>query len=195
MTSAALATWRQVGLERLAELEHAHVKLAGTGPGRRWGTTQLNRSLFLALVGQFQGFCRDLHDEAVDVYVSHASLSQQDNIRRLLTQGRKLDTGNPRRSTLGDDFGRLDMQLIGEVRAQSITAERNLEALDRVVDFRNGIAHGNEAQISQLEAAGTIKATKASYQVHCRALDRLAGTIDYVVAEQLARAFGIERPW
>jgi hypothetical protein len=29
------------------------------------GTTQLNRGLLAALVAQFQGFCRGLHDQAV----------------------------------------------------------------------------------------------------------------------------------
>lgn len=54
MSSIALSQWRSSGLARLAELEAVHANLTGTAPGRRWGTTQLNRSLFLALVAQFQ---------------------------------------------------------------------------------------------------------------------------------------------
>jgi hypothetical protein len=61
----ALSQWRSSGLARLAELEVVDANLTGTGPGRRWGTTQLNRSLFLALVAQVQRYCRDLHDDAV----------------------------------------------------------------------------------------------------------------------------------
>jgi len=94
-----LIEWRGAGLARLAELEAVHANLTGTGPGRRWGTNQLNRSLFLALVAQFQGYCRDLHDEAVAVYLDQANPTQKNNLELLLLQGRRLGTHNPRRST------------------------------------------------------------------------------------------------
>lgn len=58
VASNALTQWRSSGLDRLAELEAVHANLTGSGPSRRWGTTQLNRSLLLALVAQFQSFSR-----------------------------------------------------------------------------------------------------------------------------------------
>lgn len=195
MASTALTQWRSAGLARLAELEAVHATLTGPGPGRRWGTTQLNRSLFLALVAQFQSFSRGLHDEAVLVYVAESNLHQQDNIEALLVQGRRLDTHNPRRSTLGHDFLRLGLTLVDDLKTTGATTEGQLEALDRVVDYRNAVGHGNEAKIAAFESSGEIKATKRSYQQHCRALDALAGTMDDVVAEQLARTLGIPRPW
>jgi len=49
--------------------------------------------------------------------------------------------------------------------------------------------------IEAFEASGEIKATKRSYVEHRRALDSLAGTMDDVVAEQLATSLGVARPW
>lgn len=116
MASAALIEWRTVGLARLRELEAVHAAATGTARGRRWGTEQLNRSLFLALMGQFQRYCRMLHDEASDVHVEQANPDQATLLRRFLTQDRKLDKGNPRPSALGSDFGSLGITLVPELK-------------------------------------------------------------------------------
>ena len=195
MTSTALTQWRSSGLARLAELEAVHANLTGTGPGQRWGTTQLNRSLFLALVAQFQSYCRDLHDEAAQVFIGQASPRQMPTLRVLVVQGRRLDTHNPRRSTLGHDFVRVGLTLIDDLKAAGPQVVDQLDALDRVVDYRNAVGHGDESKIAALEAGGRIKATKRSYEQHRRALDALAGTMDDVVADQLAGSLGIPRPW
>jgi hypothetical protein len=195
MTSTALTQWRSSGLARLAELEAVHANLTGTGRGRRWGTTQLNRSLFLALVAQFQSYCRDLHDEAAQVFIGQASPYQMSTLKVLVVQGRRLDTRNPRRSTLGHDFVRVGLTLIDDLKAVGSDVVGQLEALDRVVDYRNAIGHGDETKIAALKAGGEIKATKRSYELHRRALDALAGTMDDVVADRLASSLGIARPW
>lgn len=195
MPSTALSQWRSSGLERLAELEAVHANLSGTGPGRRWGTTQLNRSLFLALVAQFQGYCRDLHDEAAQVFIGQASPHQMSTLKVLVVQGRRLDTHNPRRSTLGHDFVRVGLTLIDDLKAAGPQVVDHLDALDRVVDYRNAVGHGDETKIAALEAGGEIRATKRSYEQHRRALDALAGTMDDVVADKLASSLGIARPW
>jgi hypothetical protein len=105
--SAAKGAWETVARVRLGELERLHADARGTGPGRRWGTDQLNRSLFVALVAQFQIYCRDLHDEAIDVHVAAANVLQAGLLRSVLTQGRELNVKNPRPAALGSDFGRL----------------------------------------------------------------------------------------
>lgn len=195
MSSTALAMWRSSGLARLAELEAVHANLTGTGPGRRWGTTQLNRSLFLALVAQFQSYCRDLHDEAAQVFIGQASPAQMVTLKVLVVQGRRLDTHNPRRSTLGHDFVRVGITLVDDLKAAGPQVGDRLDTLDRVVDYRNAIGHGDETKIASLEASGDIKATKRSYEQHRRTLNALAGTMDDVVADKLARSLGIPRPW
>ncbi len=195
MASNALVQWRSVGLARLAELEGVHAQATGSGRGRRWGTQQLNRSLFIALVAQFQAFCRALHDEAADVHVANANPRQRHIIKTLLTQGRKLDTQNPRLSTLATDFGRLGFSFVEDLKARGATTEHRLELVDALIDFRNAIGHGNESKIADLEAAGEIRSTKQSYERNRRALNGLAGTMDDVLAAELATLLGIRRPW
>ena len=56
MPSNSLTDWRTTGLGRLTELEKVHASVTPSGPGRKWGTNQLNRSLTVALVAQFQKF-------------------------------------------------------------------------------------------------------------------------------------------
>jgi hypothetical protein len=195
VASNALAEWKTAGLLRLAELEAVHAQWSGTGRGRRWGTTQLNRSLFQALSAQFQSFCRDLHDEAVQVHISAAITAQQPMLQVLLTQGRKLDRGNPRRSALGSDFVRLGFDFIADLKALGSPTLERLDMLEVLLDYRNAIGHGDEAKITRLQAAGGVAPTKKSYQLYRRALDGLAGTMDKVVADRLSQVLGIVPPW
>ena len=180
---------------RLNELEKAHTRATGSGPGRRWGTEQLNRSLFIALVAQFQSYCRALHDEGVAIHLQQVAPAQRRLIRTLMTQARRLDTGNPRTSALGIDFASLDIDLIPAVTLLGVGVEADLKALDRLIDFRNAISHGNEGAVAALSASGEIKATKKSYTEYRETLDRLAGSIDGVVAAKLAVVLGIPVPW
>ncbi len=192
--SAALTQWRSCGLARLVELENVHATLTGPRPGRRWGTTQLNRSLFVALVAQFQSFCRDLHDEATKVHVDAAIPGQRQTLHLLIRQGRKLDTHNPRRSTLGHDFARLGFSLIDDLKATGPATVQQLDALDLLIDYRNAVGHGDEAKIGDFESGGGIKATKKSYLQYRRALDQLATTLDATVTAGLASVLGVSGP-
>ncbi len=195
LASDALKDWRSAGLSRLDELERVHSDATGPGPGRRWGTEQLNRSLFVALVAQFQTYCRNLHDEAVDLHVNHANAHQAELLHALLTQGRKLDIQTPRPSVLGGDFGRLGFSVLEAMRAVGPREEQDLDRLDVLVDFRNAIGHGNETEVSALVGRGEIRATKNVYHRYRRTLERVAGTIDGVVAAKMADVLNIPRPW
>ena len=171
-----------------------HATLTGTRAGRSWGTTQLNRALFVALCAQFQRFCRKLHDEAIDVQLGVAHRNQVELLDLLLRRGRRLETANPRPSALGSDFMRLRINLIAELRRDP-TNLGALADLDRLLDFRNAIGHGDEPSIEVLTATGDIAATKASYLRYRRTLDGLARTMDRVVAEKLAVDLDIPKPW
>ena len=65
--SNAKDVWDTHCAARLNQLEQIHADVRGSGRGRRWYTGQLNRSLLVALVGQFQEYCRDLHNEAIEL--------------------------------------------------------------------------------------------------------------------------------
>lgn len=195
MTSVAYGRWRAVGLVRLDELEQVHAAATAGRRGRVWGTDQLNRGLFVALVAQFQDYCRALHDGAVDVHVAAANPQQATVLQALLTQGRKIDTQNPRVAHLGSDFGRLGFSLIDDLKAAGPDLAGWLRRLDLLIDFRNAVGHGDDTKIKGLIATGEIRPTKVSYRQYRGTLDRLAGTMDAVVATALATRLKIPPPW
>ncbi|MGQ0742776.1 MAG: hypothetical protein ACT4OS_00250 [Acidimicrobiales bacterium] len=156
---------------------------------------QLNRSLSVILVAQFQSYCRNLHDEAVAVHVTAATAGQQALLRVVLTQGRKLDSQNPRRAALGSDFGRLGLAFVHDMKAARPAVATELDYLEALIDFRNAIGHGEESEIAMIESGGSVRSTKASYMRSRRTLDRLAGTMDEVVSARLGALLGAPNPW
>ncbi len=195
MASAARSEWDTTAKARLDELEQVHVAAHGTNRGRRWGTDQLNRSMFLTLSAQFQTYCRDLHDEAVEVHVTNANARQEAVLRKLLTQGRKLDVGNPRTDALENDFSRLGFKLLPALRAKGVLTVKRLEQLDVLIDFRNLISHGQETSIQAYVASEDIAATLGSYRRHRSSLTGLVGTMDRVVSAELKSGLQIPAPW
>jgi hypothetical protein len=110
--SAALARWNALAVPALDQIEAAHRAVGGAGRGRRYATLQVNHAYAMLLSSQFQGFCRDLHSEAVAILVgSIAPAVVRPIVRAALVQGRKLDHGNPNPGNLGSDFGRLNPHL------------------------------------------------------------------------------------
>lgn len=195
MTSVAKGEWATTAKARLDELEAIHTRAHGAKRGRRWGTEQLNRSLFVVLVAQFQTYCRDLHDEAVDVYVGAANPHQEAILRKLVTQNRDLDRKNPRPGALGSDFARLGIELVPKLKAVSQEVTDAVDGLEVLVDFRNAVAHGNESALAAAVATGQIKPTLVSYRSHRRTLDQLVGTMDQVASAELANELHIAPPW
>lgn len=193
MTSLAKVHWDSTARAHLDELEQLHRDARGAGPGRRWGTGQLNRILFIVLVAQFQSFARDLHDEAIEVHVAASNPRQANLLRQLFTQGRKLDVQNPHPAALGSDFGRLGFAFAPAHRAAGVEAD--LARLETLVRFRNAIAHGNDSEVSQLVAEGEIAPTLRSYRQYRRAMNRLVDTMDHVVASELAAVLQLPPPW
>src|SRR5436190_15301576 len=108
MSSVALQDWLTVRIPRLDEIEDAHRSIGGSGPGRRYATQQINQAYAVLLASQFQGFCRDLHEECVD-HLARAVTPA--SFRRLLQTEfelhRRLDVGNPSPGNIGADFNRL----------------------------------------------------------------------------------------
>lgn len=195
MPSSAKREWDTFGSSRLDELQQLHVDARGTGRRRRWGTEQLNRSLFLVLVAQFQTYCRDLHDEAVAVHVAQANPGQAAVLQKLMTQGRRLDTGNPRSDALENDFGRLGFELLPALRTARGGMHRQLFRLNVLIDFRNLVSHGNETSLQTFVASNDIQPTLTSYKRYRRTVNTLVGTMDRVVAAQLASGLRVPRPW
>ncbi|MEM1031793.1 MAG: hypothetical protein AAGN82_15685 [Myxococcota bacterium] len=140
--SVALERWNAAGEQALDEIEAAHRALGGTGRGRRHATLQVNHAYTVLLSSQFQGFCRDLHTEAADFVVANTQPAVSAGVLRvLLTQGRKLDRGNPNPGNLGSDFARLGIQFWSAVRAVDAHADSRQQRLEDLNRWRNAIAH------------------------------------------------------
>lgn len=185
--------WDTECMGRLQQLEQIHRDARGTRRGRRWDTEQLNRSQFVALVGQFQVYCRELHDEATDVYLSHATATQRRTLGVLLRQRRELDNRNPRIAALKNDFRRMGLDIVRGLQRLYGNADRDIQRLELLVSFRNAVVHGNESEVGALRQSHGIAATMASYRMYKST--RLVQRLDQVVATGIAGELQIAHPW
>lgn len=195
MASHALQSWKGELADRLDELEEVHATATGTGPGRRWGTEQFNGQLFVALVGQFQAFARNLHDEALDWLRQGTPVARQ--LAVLSARERRLDRANPSPGALAEDFGRLGMKFTAAIKGRQHGARR-LVRLERAVDLRNGIAHADVGKVAAAaDPPNSDRATTTlnSYRKHRSAFNGLAEDMDAVVAQHLGLLTGHVQPW
>lgn len=195
MPSRALGIWVGEQAAELDELLDVHEAVGGTGPGRRYTTTQVNHAYLMAVAAQFQGFCRNLHSEASDFVVSVVEPAAFQNlVSAALTQGRQLDRGNATGSSIGADFGRFDMAVWDDVYALSARNRARRTNLDQLIAWRNSIAHRSElSKQNKALVAGTTPTLK--YVRRWRAAcDQLAQALDVAVGDHLEALAG-DRPW
>jgi hypothetical protein len=188
MVSAALTQWRSTRACRLDRLMSAHVAVGGSGAGRRWATEELNHAIVLRLASEFQGFCRDLHQEAVRVVadaLAPADFQLQEVLATPYAAARRLDRGNAEPVGLANDFGLLGVKLWPALGARypskSEEWRRKLELLNQV---RNGLAHDDPSRLAKVQSAGWSP-TLLSVRRWRGALDGLAAGMDRVTGERL----------
>lgn len=187
---SALEYWRTELVGHLDELEAVHASATGLGAGRRWGTTQLNGQLFVALVAQFQAYARTLHDDALSHLRGQSNVAHQ--LAVVAAVSRFLDKGNPSPWSLGQDFGKLGMEFEKVIRQGTYGASR-LQRLDAAVALRNGIAHGDARRVQEAARKGA-RPTLHSYRSHRRALNGLVSAMSRALAEHLRTLTG-SAPW
>jgi hypothetical protein len=197
MASASFTTWSAARADRIKRLRAAHEAFGGTGPGRRWVTDELNHALILRLASEFQGFARDLHDEAglfVARSLAPGNQQLQDSLRIPYTLHRKMNQGNADPGTLGNDFGLFGMVLWGALQARypahATGWNHKLSALNMA---RNGIAHDDSAKITRVQSGGW-PLTLRSVDRWKSSLDGLARGMDRVVGGHLKLMYGTS-PW
>ena len=191
MPSVSLNRWRTLRADRLEQVEVGHTAVGGTGRGARYAREQLNRSYCVLLAAEFQGFCRDLHDEAVVAMVAHLPPSFRVIVAREFARGRQLDRGNASPSTLGSDFTRLGFECWQEfdtAEPRGPTLRRRLEEMNV---WRNAIAHSD---FDPRRLGGRMLLTIARVRRWRRALNRVARVLDRVVADHIQQTTGV-RPW
>lgn len=169
MPSRALQRWRR---ERSATLDDLVAVHRGVSEGPRASEFKMGvivDALTLRLATEFQGFARDLHDEAVDGVV--ASVDAPEGVDGLLIGGltvfRRLNRANASKGSLVEDFGQLGVSLWGH--GSSCTPWwKDLEALNGV---RNALAHDN---VAALGAQGYSQDLE-TWNRRRSAIDELAG--------------------
>lgn len=190
MPSLALTQWTVVASAALDEIEAAHTAVGGPGPGRRYATLQVNHAYAMLLSSQFQGFCRNLHSEAVDfLKASPSDPWPGDLLRMLMTRGRKLDHGNPNPGNIGADFSAIGMRFWEDVRRIDGRTEERKLALEELNDWRNAIAHQDWTKVGD-----DPRLTVSAVRRWRRACSRLAASFDRAVYGHLRTMVG-RPPW
>ena len=191
MPSIAFQAWRSRRARELDQIEAAHAAVGGSARGRRWATEQINHAYTVLLSSQFQGFCRDLHSESVDLLVRAISPTALHNaLRAEFLFGRRLDRGNASPASIDSDFRRLGVVFWRRVEAEDRRTASRRRSLEHLNTWRNAIAH-QEFDPSRLEPAQLRLATVRSWR---RACDGLARSFDRVLNRYLGSVLGAA-PW
>ena len=191
MPSKSLKVWQRDRLPRLDEVEEAHRTIGGSGRGRRFATQQLNRAYAMLLSAEMQGFCRDLHTEAVGVLTAQVPDPLQTLIRNNLLRGRQLDRGNVQPASLGSDFGQLELEVWPELIRRDSRNARRKEHLEMLNRWRNAIAHQT---LESAELGGTTTLRLIQVRRWRSSCNVLAEHLDGVMAYHLTSLLE-EPPW
>jgi hypothetical protein len=202
MPSQSFGQWLTVRLPELNEIENAHQQVGGSGRGRRYATLQLNHAYTMLISSQFQGYCRDLHSECVDILTAHVEIPGvspivlQNTLQREFLGKRKLDFGNPNPSAISEDFSRLGVQFWTEVRAFDRRNPERQRLLTELNAWRNVIAHQNFDPINLNGTVYIFAAYLSLNQVRGwrRACEGLAVAFDAVMRVHLGGLIG-RSPW
>jgi len=193
MASSALSRWQSDRAKTIDELLSARATAGKEGAREK----QLNLALVVRLAAEFQGFARELHDQASATFAAWGSAGNThlaDVLRERMREGRQLDHGNAQPGSLGSDFGRLGFQLWPALAKRNIASAAHQDTLDRLNRARNAIVHDNETDLETLEHEG-YPITNTTLETWRSDLDSLAGTLDTEVAERLGTLFGQSAPW
>jgi hypothetical protein len=134
--------WEKERSVALDEIEAARLAVGSGDPRRRAAAQQLNQAYLLLLSSQFQGFCRDLHSEAILHVADHVTPApMKDLVREQLLAGRVLDRGNPTPGNLGSDFARFGLELWPTLLSRGKRNLRRRDLLSEMSAWRNAIAH------------------------------------------------------
>ena len=168
-----------------------HRAVGGVGPGRRYATSQVNNAYAVLVSSQFQKYCRDLHSQAADHIAKHSPANIQTVILARFTEGRKLDSGNPTPSNLGNDFNRFGFRFWDHVAGRNARNGKHKKMLEQLNMWRNAIGHHD---FSNPDFGTRTSVRLNEVRAWRTACDRLAGEFDSVVASHLSHLTGTN-PW
>jgi hypothetical protein len=178
----------------LDSLEAVHERVTEKRRGRQYATEHLNLALFVRLAAEFQGFCRDLHEDAVPVIVADVdgvagADIQRQLLRSSLTRNRKLDIGNAGPGNIGNDFSYLGMTFWPDVRQRyPVKGPKWNSTLESLNDVRNAVAHSDAVKLADVRAQQPL--TLRTFRAWRRSLNNAASGFDAVVAAYLGDVTG-----
>ena len=159
---------------------------------------QADMMIIVRLASEFQGFARDLHNEAIEFLVSSAATGSPtlDNVLTIaMTSDRALGKNNAGDDTLDRDFKRIGLNLWSTINTQMPQQGPKLrQSLRKLIEMRNAIAHDNEAQIIRLESEGFVLQRTVIRDWNTD-LDSLVAITDDTVGSYLGALMGVPRPW
>jgi hypothetical protein len=176
-------------------MEGVHSAITGSDRGRRWDSEHLNFAIIARLVAEFQGFARDLHDEAVVHVVDCLGITDpglRAMTRAAYIRDRELNKGNPTWNALKNDFQRLDVRLQYDIDQRYRRAEQWRSRLDAVLYARNAIVHADESKLLKCRERGDFTLHRA--RQWRSALGALASGMDRVIGAHLELLTGV-KPW
>jgi hypothetical protein len=197
MSSAALHKWRGHRLRHLDDLMHTHRLVSGSASESRRRMAAVNAALVLRLAAEFQGFARELHEEASVVFaawIASGNQLAQEVTRDALIRGRELDRGNAHPGAIGNDFARLGLQVWARMIARDRRTRQLNQSLELLNTARNAIAHADDGKLATLRTGG-CRIVLGTFRNWRRDLDDLAGKLDLEVGAGLGQVFARRSPW
>jgi hypothetical protein len=149
----------------------------------------------LRLATEFQGFARDLHDEAS--YALVTALAPNDPVRQQQLRvpyqcARRLDRGNASPDALHQDFRLFDLLLWERLGLTHPARSRQWRSrLTLLNEARNGLAHSDGQKVARVVAAGWPVAIR-SVRRWRSTLDALATAMDSVVGDHFGRMLAVK---
>ena len=195
--SKPLQRWLGERADALGVLTEAHaLARVSLGRGRPLDVSKpLARAYVIAVVSEFQGFCRDLHDLAVRRLVSTSGASARcaPLLTEGLSQGRGLDRGNADLRALRQDFARIGLESLDLDLHNPRWSMSDRTGFLELFRLRNALAHGNDRELERLSAEGVVDTVNWTHS-RVAVLNRVAQSLDRLVWDHLATLID-QDPW
>jgi hypothetical protein len=188
MPSNALLHWQTDRIPRLNEVDAQCNASLTLVPANPLLADENLRGYLMLLSAHFQGFCRDLHSECIQIAAIALIPSMQAMFQSQCQAGRQLDGANPKYSTLRKDFERFGLDLASTLAANPANSPR-ITHIDHLNLWRNYAAH----HLTSMPVQGG-PFTVVTIQIWKNDCDGLATELDGIMYNQLQVLIGVA-PW
>ncbi|MGP5184932.1 hypothetical protein ACTXKY_14645 [Corynebacterium variabile] len=192
----ALGAWQTTRRQALDSLVLARQTIASNHSGHSKGSVSaetagvvenIDRALYPVLAAEFQGYCRDLHGDAVAAIIAEAQWPTEQIARvsaAAMQDKRGLDRKNPASSVIGDDFRALGLKLWNRVQEEHPEDYPDWRrSLDTLVNIRNAVSHSDRKRLKDFTSKKQL--TFAYWQSTRKDLDLLTIAMDSAVRTYL----------